>query len=468
MWIDANLQLHRRQALRAAGGFGLLALGDMLRADTGGAIQPHHPPKARRVIQLFMNGGVSQMDTFDYKPELEKRHGQKVDVGLQAAATSLPGPMMKSPFPWKQHGQCGRWVTDRLPHLAKKVDSLAFLMAMASRSNVHGPASYLANTGFQLPGFPCAGAWIGYALGRITDNLPTFMVLPDARGLPYNGMGNFSAGFLPATHQGTVINPEAPVPIADLKADARAPFATAEASQDGLKLLQDANRRFAESRPGDTRLEARLQMYEMAARMQASAPEAFDLSRETTRTLENYGANRPGPEWAFARNCLLARRLVERGTRFVQVWSGAGGPSNNWDNHTDIPKELPPICKQVDQPAAALLDDLASRGLLNDTLVLWTTEFGRMPFTQGSVGRDHNGGTSVAWMAGAGVKGGTALGASDDFSYQAAENKTSIHDLHATLLHLLGIDHEKLTVLHNGTNRRLTDVHGRVLTELLV
>lgn len=469
MWNDAiaTASANRRQALQAAGGLGMLALDHLLRADAG-AIQPHHAPRVRRVIQLFLNGGVSQMDTFDHKPELEKRHGQTVDLGLKAAATSVPGPMMKSPFPWKRHGQCGRWVTDRLPHLARQVDRLAFLMGMASRTSVHGPASYLANTGFQLPGFPCAGAWIGYALGRLTDNLPTFVVLPDSRGLPYNGMGNFAAGFLPATHQGTVIHPDSPVPIPDLQADRRAHFANAAESADGLSLLRDANQRFANDRPGDSRLRARLGMYEMAARMQASAPEAFDLSRESARTQEAYGANRPGHEGSFARNCLLARRLVERGTRFVQVWSGAGGASNNWDNHTSIPDELPPICRQVDQPAAALLEDLAARGLLADTLVLWTTEFGRMPFTQGSVGRDHNGGTSVAWMAGAGVKGGTAIGSSDEFSYQAAEGKTSIHDLHATVLHLMGIDHEKLTVLQNGANRRLTDVHGHVLTDLLL
>ncbi len=454
-------------------GFGQLALAHLAaHADTprpGAALNGglHHPAKARRVIQVFLNGGMSQLDTFDFKPEVERRHGQTVDVGLKATATGTPGPVMKSPFKWQQHGRCGRWVTDVFPHLAGCVDDLAFLMALASRSNVHGPASYLQTTGFLPPGFPAAGAWVSYALGRLTDDLPTFVVLPDARGLPYNGMGNFSAGFLPAVHQGTVVRPGGPTPIPDLAPPATARFATPEAGTDGLALLRDMNSRYAAERPGDSRLSARVEGYELAARMQLSAPEAFDLSRETARLRDRYGTDRPGADGAFARNCLLARRLVERGVRFVQVWSGAGGPTNNWDNHTSIPAELPPIARQVDQPVAALLADLKARGLWADTVVVFTTEFGRMPFTQSGVGRDHNGGTSVTWLAGAGVKGGTTHGASDEFSYLAAENRTTAHDLYATLLHLLGIDHERLTVRHNGIDRRLTDVHGHVVSALL-
>jgi hypothetical protein len=427
----------------------------------------HHRAKARRVIQVFLNGGMSQVDTFDYKPELEKRHGQTVDVGLKATATGTPGPVMKSPFRWRQHGQCGRWVTDVFPHIAGCVDDLGFLMALASRSNVHGPASYLQTTGFLLPGFPAAGAWVSYALGRLTDDLPTFIVLPDGRGLPYNGMGDFSAGFLPAVHQGTVVRPGGPTPIPDLAPAPAARFATPAAGDDGLALLREMNGRYAADRPGDTRLTARVESYELAARMQLAAPEAFDLSREPARLRDRYGADRPGADGAFARNCLLARRLVERGVRFVQVWSGAGGPSNNWDNHGSIPNELPPIARQVDQPVAALLADLKARGLLADTVVVFTTEFGRMPFTQGGTGRDHNGGTSVTWLAGAGVKGGTAHGASDEFGYLAAADRTTTHDLYATLLHLLGIDHERLTVRHNGIDRRLTDVHGHVVSAIL-
>ena len=456
-----------------AGGFGGLALAHLRvsaedpkpRADLNGGL--HHKAKVRRVVQVFLNGGMSQMDTFDFKPELEKRHGQKVETSLKATATGTPGPVMKSPFKWKQHGKSGRWVTDVFPHLAGHVDDMAFLMAMTSKSNVHGPASYLQSTGFLKPGFPCAGAWVSYALGRLTDDLPSFVVLPDPRGLPYNGMGDFSAGFLPASHQGTVVNPSSPVPIADLAPSAAAKFVTPAASDDGLKLLQAMNTKYAAERPGDSRLPARVESYELAAKMQLAAPDVFDLTRESKPTHELYGTAAPAHEGGFARNCLLARRMLERGVRFVQVWSGEGGPKNNWDNHTDIAAELPPIARQVDRPVAALLQDLKAKGLLDDTLVIFTTEFGRMPFTQGGVGRDHNGGTFVTWLAGAGVKGGVAHGESDEFSHVAAKDATDCYDMHATVLNLMGIDHEKLAVRHDGIDRRLTDVHGHVIKSIL-
>jgi uncharacterized protein (DUF1501 family) len=452
--------------------FGGLALSHLLaRADTrpdpklnGGL---HHKAKAKRVIQVFLNGGMSQMDTFDFKPALVKQHDKTVDLGLKATATGTPGPLMKCPFKWNQYGECGRWVTDVFPHLAQHVDDLAFLMALASKSSVHGPAAYLRTTGFITPGFPAAGAWVGYALGQLADDLPAFVVLPDPRGLPYNGSGNFGAGFLPASHQGTVIDPSAPSPIPDLAPPSSAKFVTPAASNDGMDLLKAMNSKYAADRPGDTRLSSRVESYELAAKMQLAAPQVFDLTKETKQTHAAYGTERAGADGGFARNCLLARRMIERGVRFVQVWSGAGGPTGNWDNHGNIPKELPPIAKQVDQPVAALLADLKASGLSQDTLVIFTTEFGRMPCTQNGVGRDHNGGTSVSWLAGAGVKGGTAYGESDEFSHLTGENATDVHDLHATALHLLGIDHEKLTVLHNGTNRRLTDVHGHVVHEIL-
>lgn len=459
----------RREFL--AGGFGGLALSHLLAADAkrdpalnGGL---HHQAKAKQVVQVFLNGGMSQMDTFDYKPELAKQHGKQVDVGLKATATGTPGPVMKSPFAWKQHGQCGRWVTDIFPHLANHVDDLAFLMALASKTSVHGPAAYLQTTGFLTPGFPAAGAWVSHALGRLTDDLPTFVVLPDPRGLPYNGTGNFSAGFLSASHQGTIVNPAASSPIPDLAPPASAKFVTKEGSDAGLELLRTMNAGFAADRPGDSRLTARVESYELAAKMQLAAPQVFDLSKESKAVHEAYGTGRPGADGGFARNCLLARRMLERGVRFVQVWSGAGGPSNNWDNHTSIPKELPPIARQVDQPVAALLADLKATGLGKDTLLIFTTEFGRMPFTQNGVGRDHNGGTSVTFLAGAGVKGGTSHGESDELSYLAAKDKTNCYDLYATVLHLFGIDHEKLTMRHNGIDRRLTDVHGEVIEDIL-
>jgi hypothetical protein len=300
----------------------------------------------------------------------------------------------------------------------------------------------------------------------LSDNLPTFVVLPDARGLPYNQKGNFGAGFLPATHQGTILNASASPPIPDLAPSPKEKFVTPEADRDALELLGTINRRHAESRPDDSRLEARIESYELAAKMQQHAPEALDLSREAAKTRDKYGLDDPATA-DFGRRCLLARRLLERGTRFVQVWSGAGGPTNNWDNHGDILKELPPMAKSVDRPTAALLQDLHDRGMLSDTLVVWSTEFGRQPFTQGATGRDHNQGTSVAWLAGAGVKGGVAHGESDPWSWRTAEGKAYCYDLHATILHLMGIDHTKLTVRHDGTNRRLTDVHGHVIEDIL-
>jgi hypothetical protein len=468
-------QASRRSFLwHAGGGLGGLALAWLLgeegvlgaapRADRNGGL--HHRAKVRRIIQLFMNGGVSQMDTFDYKPELAKRHGQKVDFGIKAAATSVPGAVMKSPFAWKQHGQCGRWVSSVFPHVAQCVDDLAFLMAMASKSNVHGPASYMQNTGFVLPGFPCMGAWISYGLGSLTDNLPAFVVLPDGRGLPYNNAGNFSAGFLPAAHQGVVIKPTATVPIANLRPPRSAKYITKESEGEGLALLRELNEDYRERNPGDTRLEARIASYELAAKMQLSAPEVLDLGREPEAVRRLYGLDDKTTA-DFGRNCLIARRLAERGVRFVQVWSGMGGPKNNWDNHSDIHTELPFIARTVDRPIAALLRDLKQRGLFEDTLVVWTTEFGRMPFTQGATGRDHNGGTFVTWLAGAGIKSGVSYGESDEFSYEAATGKTYCYDLHATILHLLGIDHTRLTFRHNGIDRRLTDVHGHVIREIL-
>jgi hypothetical protein len=429
----------------------------------------HHRAKVKRIVQLFMNGGVSQMDTFDYKPELAKRHGQKFEVPGQRveAATSVPGDIMKSPFAFQRHGQCGRWVSSAFPHLAACVDDIAFLMAMASKTNVHGPASYMMNTGFLLPGFPCLGAWVSYALGSLNRNLPTFVVLPDSKGLPYNQKGNFASGFLPVTHQGTIIKPSAPNPISDLFPPSAAKYITPESERDGLALLNKLNHRHLEQWPGDSRLDARIASYELAAKLQLSAPDVLDLAGESDATKKLYGLDEKVTE-DFGRSCLLARRMLERGVRFVQVWSGQGGPTGNWDNHANIEKELPPMTSATDKPVAGLLRDLKSRGLLEDTLVVWSTEFGRMPFSQGGTGRDHNGGTFVSWLAGAGIKGGVAYGESDEWSWKAKLGKAYCYDLHATILHLLGINHEKLTFRHNGSNRRLTDVHGEVIADVLV
>ncbi len=470
---------NRREMLwSVGGGLGGLALTHLLAASEDGPDKPrpewngglHHPAKVKRVIQLFMNGGASPQDTFDYKPELEKLHGKPFDPGagkLVESVTGSPGfKVLKSPFTFKQYGKSGRWVSQVFPHLARNVDDMTFLMSMVSKTNVHGPASYLMNTGFIQPGFPSMGAWLSYGLGKLSDDLPTFVVLPDAKGLPYNNLGNFSAGFLPARYQGTVVklSPNEAAIRYLFPPDASKDI-TKTSEADGLALLQQLNRQHQETHPSDSRLDARIQAYELAARMQAYAPEAFDLTKETKSTQKLYGLDQPATE-PFARQCLTARRLLERGTRFVQVWSGAGGPTRNWDNHANIEKELPPMALATDQPIAALLHDLKTTGLLKDTLLVWTTEFGRMPFSQGSAGRDHNGGTFVTWMAGAGLKPGISYGESDPWAWKA-RTPITVHDLHATILHLMGIDHERLTFRANGANRRLTDVHGEVINDIL-
>lgn len=467
----------RRQFLwNIGGGLGGLAVSQMLAQEalSSETAKPnpefhgglHHPAKVKRVIQLFMTGGASPMDTFDYKPELERLHGQKLGPAEKPEGFTAPaGAIMKSPFAFKQHGESGRWVSSVFPHQAEVVDEMAFLMAMASKTNVHGPATYMMNSGFLLPGFPSMGAWISYGLGNLTDDLPTFVVLPDAKGLPYNQKGPFSSGFLPAVHQGTVIKAgDRPVP--DLFADSKHAFASREADKAGFDLLNKLNTNHATENPHDSRLEARIRSYELAAKMQLSAPEAFDVTQEAAETHKAYGTDNSVTE-DFARRCILARRLVERGTRFVQVWSGPQGATGNWDNHGSIPNELPPIAASVDQPIAALLRDLKSRGLFEDTLLIWTTEFGRTPFAQGGDGRDHNGGSFVTWLAGAGIKAGVSYGQSDDWGYKAEEGKTYCYDFHATVLHLLGIDHKRLVYRQSGIDRRLTDVHGHVVKEIL-
>lgn len=461
---------------QVGGGIAGIALSQLLTREAwGGDAVPrpafhgglHHPAKVKRVIQLFMNGGVSQMDTFDYKPELARLHGQKIGPKEKPEGqTGECGAVMKSPFAFKQHGQSGRWVSSVFPHQAKWVDEMAFLMAMTTKTSVHGPGSYMMNTGFTLPGFPCMGAWISYGLGSLVDNLPTFVVLPDARGLPYNQKGNFSSAFLPSRHQGTIIHAGSGQPVPDLFADKKYAFTGPAADAAALDLLQQMNRQHAGAHPDDSRLDARIASYALAAKMQLSAPEAFDLASETPITRAAYGLDNPITE-DFGRRCLLARRLIERGSRVVQVWSGPQGAVNNWDNHSSILTELPPIAASVDRPIAGLLGDLKGRGLLDDTLVVFTTEFGRTPFEQGSLGRDHNGNSFVTWMAGAGVKAGTAHGHSDDLGFKAEEGVTYCYDLHATILHLMGIDHRKLTFRTSGVDRRLTDVHGDVVSEVL-
>jgi hypothetical protein len=466
---------------RTGSGFGAVALAHLLgrgqagdgeraalesRRDLNGGL--HHRARAGRVVHLFMSGAASQCDTFDYKPALIQRNGRKFDPGGKVELfQSEPGAVMASPWKWRQYGQCGRWVSDLLPHLATCVDDIAFLPAMVAKSNVHGPATFMQNTGFVLPGFPGMGAWISYGLGSLSANLPSFVVLPDSRGFAPNGPANWSAGFLPAAHQGTMVRPGAKSPIFDLFPPDEGQM-TAQAQSDGLALLNRLNRTHESFRKDDSRLEARIASYELAARLQLSAPEVLDLAGESPATRSIYGLDDPITE-DFGRNCLIARRLLERGVRFVQVWSGAdnGFPRRNWDSHEDLARDHGVMGKSMDKPAAALVSDLKNRGLLDDTVVIWTTEFGRMPCSQGSKGRDHNPFAFTSWLAGGGVKGGISYGVTDEWSYKAVENITYCYDLHATVLHLLGIDHTRLTFRHNGIDRRLTDVHGNVIKDIL-
>jgi hypothetical protein len=475
----ATRQVDRRGFLwRSGGGLGGIALSYLLgregllasappaRADLNGGL--HHRARAKRVVQLFMSGAASQCDTFDYKPLLVKKHGEKFDPGGKVELfQSSPGSVMRSPWKWRQHGRCGKWVSDLLPHLAGCVDDMAFLHSMVSKSNVHGPATFMQATGFVLPGFPSMGAWVSYGLGSLRNDLPTFVVLPDSRGFAPNGPANWASGFLPAAHQGTMVRPGARNPIQDLFPPDEA-GTSKDSEADSLALLGKLNRKHRATREGDSRLDARIASYELAAKLQLSAPEVLDISRETPATRRLYGLDDKVTE-DFGRNCLIARRLLERNVRFVQVWSGAdnGFPRRNWDSHEDIARDHGDMGASLDRPAAALLTDLKRRGLLDDTIVLWTTEFGRMPCSQGNKGRDHNPFTFTNWLAGGGIKGGVSYGASDEWSFRAAEKPTYCYDVHATILHLLGIDHERLTFRHNGIDRRLTDVHGQVIDAIV-
>lgn len=473
--------MERRKFLfHYGGGLGGLAIAHLLGRDAALAAAPpkpnpafngglHHRAKAKRVIQLFMSGAASQCDTFDYKPLLLQKAGQKWDPGEKVELfQSNPGVVMPSPWSWKQYGHSGKWVSSLFPHTAECVDDIAFVSSLVSKSNIHGPATFLGATGFILPGFPSAGAWVSYALGSLSENLPTFVVLPDSRGVPPNGPGNWSAGFLPAAYQATAIRVGNPTPIHDLHAPPGSGYITPASERAGLQMLDQLNRRHAESRAEDTRLEARIKSYEMAARLQLSAPDVLDVSQESEATRRLYGLDNEITK-EMGQRCLVARRLIEKGVRFVQVWSGAdnGFPRRNWDSHEHLEKDHGEMGTALDRPVAALLKDLKARGLLEDTIVFWTTEFGRMPCSQGSLGRDHNPFGFTSWLAGGGIRGGVTYGATDEWSYKAVEKPTSGYDLHATILHLLGIDHTRLTYRHNGIDRRLTDVHGQLLSEIL-
>jgi hypothetical protein len=429
---------------------------------------PQFPARAKRVVHIFCTGAVSHLDTFDHKPELIRRHGQPMP-GLEKLVTfqGENGALNKSPWTFKPRGQTGKYVSELLPHLARRADDLCFVHSLTSKTNTHGPGEMFMSTGFTLEGFPSIGAWVSYALGSENQDLPAYVAIPDPRGDPQQGPANWMSGFLPAVYQGTSFN--ADKPINHLARPAEVSPGDDGAARDFLRLLNDEH---LKRNPGDTELAARIASYELAARMQLSAPEVGDLSRESPATRALYGLDDPNPILAgFGRNCVLARRLLERGVRFVTLYNGAfamGEGNLNWDGHKRIKSDYDRHGPILDRPAAGLLIDLKARGMLDDTLVVWTTEFGRMPtFQKGAQGRDHNPKGFTAWLAGAGVKRGFSFGATDPFGYQAVENVVDVHDFHATILHLLGLNHETLTYYHNGIQRRLTDVSGRVIKEVL-
>lgn len=462
--------------LTGLGGIGLIDLlgGEAAAADESANWRPgrgetHFAPKAKRVLQIFCPGAASQLDLWEYKPALEKWAGKPLPGEENMVSfQGRNGNLMRSPWDFARTGQCGKYMSTLLPQMWQHADDIAFVHSMTSKSNTHGPGCVFMNTGHPTEGFPGAGAWLSYALGSENQSLPAYVAITDIRGEPPNGKANWASGFLPARHQAIMMSNQKPV-----RNLARPAGISAEQDQASRDLLSKLNRRFADANPGETELKARIAAYELAARMQLSAPEVADLSREPRTAHRLYGTADKNPlKAAYARNCLLARRLLERGVRYVNLYcaSRASGVDGllNWDAHKTLKADYERHAPVFDQPTAALLTDLKLSGMLDDTLVLWTTEFGRMPTHQvGTAGRDHNPDGFTCWMMGAGVKGGTSYGSTDEFGRRAAENPTTVWDFYATALHMLGFDHKRLTWYHNGLNRRLTDVHGHVIRDVL-
>jgi hypothetical protein len=429
---------------------------------------PHFKPQAKRVLMIFCSGALSHLDTFDYKPELAKRDGQPMPgaeqlVTFQGESGNLAAPR----WSFRPRGTCGKMTSDLLPHLGELVDEMCFIHSLTGKTNTHGPGENFMSTGFTLDGFPSMGAWVNYALGSENEQLPAFVAIPDPRGVPQSGSNNWAAGFIPAVFQGTAFNARNPV-----RHLVRPAGQTPQSDQATREFLQQLNEGHLARHPGDMELAARIASYELAAKMQLTLPDVANVDGESAHTLAMYGANGGNPlKAAFARNCLLARRLIEHGVRFVQVFNGAyamGEGIGNWDGHRLIREQYDIHGPILDQPAAALLRDMKQRGLLEDTLVVFCTEFGRMPtFQKGATGRDHNPHGFTAWLAGAGVKAPFSYGATDEFGYKAVDNIATVYDFHATILHLLGLDHQRLSFYHNGIERRLTDVHGSVIHDIL-
>ena len=454
----------------ALAGIGLL---DLVARDSSATevltADGHFAPRAKRVLQIFCPGGASHMDLWEHKPSLAKYHGQPLPGEEDFLSfQGKNGNLMQSPWPFVPRGQAGKMLSSMLPHVSQHVDDIAFVHSMTSKTNTHGPGCIFMNTGHVTEGFPAAGAWASYALGSDNDDLPTYVAITDVRGEPPNGKANWSAGFLPARHQGVVLTAQQSI------RNLRVPDGVSPSEESATReFLRQLNQRHAAAHAENTDLQARMAAYELSGRMQISAPRVLDLSSESQTTHRLYATEDSNPlKAAYARNCLLARRLLERGVRYVNLYcsSRASGVDGllNWDAHQTLKPDYERHCPIFDQPTAGLLTDLKHRGMLEDTLVLWTTEFGRMPTHQeGTAGRDHNPDGFTCWMMGAGVKGGTSFGATDEFGRRAVENPVTVWDFYATVLHLLGLDHERVTFYHNGLDRRLTDVHGNVIHDIL-
>ena len=482
------LPMHRSRRLfleRCSTGFGAAALTAMMQGsgwgNSGGAASEavlpddaalrtfHHPPKVKHVIFCYMSGGVSHVDSFDPKPKLEALHGQPMPVQVERTQFNRNGNVMASPFTFKRSGESGLPISDMFPEIASVADELAVVRSMTTPVNEHAQGNFVMHSGFPFMGHPSAGAWCSYGLGNENENLPGFVVLQSGNAVvPHGGLSLFSSGFLPAQHQGSVLKADQVEAIRNVR-----PRGLRDDQRRRMEFAKSFDQQFLNQAGGDPQVEAAIENYETAFRMQTSVPELCDISDESETTHRQYGLDSGDQEKAaYARQCLLARRLVERGVRFIELSCltkgiGAGGAANPWDQHGDLEKGHRAMGFQVDQPIAALIKDLRARGLLDETLIVWAGEFGRTPFSQGSNGRDHNPQGFSVWLAGGGIKGGTWYGATDELGYHAIENKCTVYDLWATVLHLLGVDHEKLTYRYSGRDMRLTDVHGNVLTGIL-
>jgi len=470
--MNVHKKLNRREMLASCStGFGLMALQGLMAspAFAGAAQRSHFRPRAKHVILCYMSGGVSQVDTFDPKPKLRELHGKPMPVKVERTQFNNNGNVMASPFEFRQHGQSGIPVSSLFPHVAESVDELAVIRSMTSKVNEHAQGNYAFHTGFPIMGHPSAGAWVSYGLGTENQNLPGFVVLQaGGAAVPHGGVGLFSNGYLPAQNQGSIIIGDKSPSVRNIR-----PREADRSQRTRLNFVSGLDRTFLDRIGGDNEVEAAVRNYETAYRMQSSVPELCDIRGETEATKKMYGMDSPnGVTAAYGHQALLARRLVERGVRFVELSClpekmGGGQAPNPWDQHGNLKGGHENMSLQVDQPIGGLLKDLKVRGLLDDTLVIWAGEFGRTPFSQGSNGRDHNPYGYSVWLAGGGVKGGTVYGATDELGYHVTENRCDIYDLWATVLYLMGVDHEALTYRHGGRDLRLTDVHGRVIRDVI-